>query len=172
MFEQISEDHLDLQKIKLMSLFHSLNQPQISPGPGQGAESAEAFTMVCELKPNQMAVYVGLFFPKMDRRILYRSPIFNPEALSTQIADAESFTTQMGFLMTNLNFGMASDEEKADLTRMNPFFYRETQLYYESLSVSEIEAKKSASETVARKDLEADLHQLFFQQYVTLVSML
>jgi len=172
MFEQLTEENIDIKKMNLVHLYQSLNQPQISPGPGLSPQQAEAYMMVLMLTNRKMAIYVGLFFAQSNKRVLYMEGPFSNEALEAHMTEAESFTSEMGFLMTNLNFQSASPEEREEIIRTNPFFYRDVDLYYQSLSISEIEVKRSLGETTARKDAEADLHQIFLQQYVTILSML
>lgn len=172
MFDQITDDFIDLKRSQLIFLFHSLNQPQISPGPGLAAQAAEAYTAVLQTLNQQMTIYVGLFFAQTNKRVLYRIGPFQSELLEAQMTEAEAFTSQMGFLMTNLNYNLATADEKQELTRMVPFFYRDIDLYYQSLSISEIEAKRISGDTSAKKDTEADLQKLFFQQYVTMLGML
>lgn len=172
MFEQMNDEFIDMKKLSLIHLYHSLNQPQISPGVGLSPQQAEAYTMVFMTLSRQMMVYVGLFFAQSNKRVLYCQGPFTPEVLESQMVDAESFTSEMGFLMTNLNYQSSSQEEKQEIVRTIPFFYRDVDLYYQSLSISEIEVKRAQGETTARKDAEADVQQQFFQQYVTMISML
>jgi len=172
MFDAIKEDSIDLKKVQLVYLYHSLNQPQISPGAGLSAQQAESYLMVFNNIQKQMLIYVGLYFAQSNKRILYKVGPFNAEDLENQMSEAETFTSQMGFLMTNLHFNSANNEERQEFLRINPFFYPDIDVYYQALSISEIEVKRSHSESTARKDAEADLHQLFFQQYVTILSLL
>lgn len=172
MFDVIKEEFIDLKKLNLVYLYHSLNQPQISPGAGLSAQQAEAYLMIFQTAARQLVMYVGLFFAQSNKRVLYKVGPFNPENLETQMSESEVFTSQMGFLMTNLHFNSATADEKQEFIRTNPFFYADIDLYYQSLSISEIEVKRSQGESTARKEAEADIHQLFFQQYVTILSLL
>jgi len=171
-FEQISQDFIDLKKSNLLYLYHSLNQPQISPGAGLSPEQAECYTFVVQDLRLQLSIFIGLFFPVSQKRVLYKLGPFNAEVLNTEMSETESFSSQMGFLMTNMQFGSASPDEKKEMLRTCPFFYVNVESYYQSLSVSEIEVKRSTAESGARKEADADQQAHFYDQYVTILSML
>ncbi len=172
MFEAISETSIDLKKSNLLHLYHSLNQPQISPGPGLSAQNAEAFGFVIQHTPRSVSIYVGLFFPQAQKRILYRSGPVKMEAVESEMAEMEAFTGDMGFLMTNLHLAQCAPDQRHEILRTCPFFYADVELYYQALSISEIEIKRSQGEGLAKKEAEADLQHQFMHQYVSILSML
>jgi hypothetical protein len=78
----------------------------------------------------------------------------------------------MGFLMDNIRLGTLSSEERSEILRKIPFFYKEMTLYQDSLSTREAEAIKVKAETSGQRDAHSEMQKLFFEQYLSLVSML
>ena len=179
MFDLLTDPFVDLKRQNLIHLFQSLNQPQVSPGVGLGAQAAEGYLMVFQIE-KQMSIYVGLYFRESSQRILYYSGLFSPDVLEEKLSSAESFVGEMGFMMDNVHLASATDMERADLIRTVPFFYKDMDLYFKALRTSEIEVKKAKEKSVeigkgegtASRDAQAELQKVFLEQYVTMVSML
>lgn len=172
MFETLENTFIDLKNLNLVHLYQSLNQPHISPAKGKGAQASHAYLMVLQSDPHSMMIYIGLFFPEESHRVLYGAKPFAPEELVGRLAAAESFVAEMGFLMDNTHLSKASAEERAEILRTVPFFYKQLALYYDALSTSEIETKKALQQGHTSRDQQADLQRAFWERYVQLLSML
>lgn len=172
MFEQITRSFVDLNERALVHVYKSLNQAQVSPGPGMTALSATAYIFVFRNSTSESEIRVGLHFTENDQQVVYEMPMFQPELINEKMGEAESFVSEMGFLMDNTHYSSASPDEKKEILRKIPFFYKEIGLYKQSLTDSEIEAKKVKAEVGAQKDSMADQQRIFIEQYVTLLSML
>jgi hypothetical protein len=172
MFDAIEEVSLDPKKYQLVHLFQSLNQPQISPGAGLVAQTANASLMVVKSSAKGMEIFVGLFFPDQDQRVLYHMPVFSSELIEEKLSLGEAFLGQMGFLMDNMHFQSASVPEKKELIRTLPFFYSSIEAYYQALDPNEIEAKKGKTEIQHKKDAVADHQIVFLEHYLAIMSML
>jgi hypothetical protein len=172
MFEIAEKVFIDLHKLALVHVYQSLNQPQVSPGQGLVSQSAQATILVLRNSPTIIEIFVGLFFPDSNNRILYKSGPFQAEIVEEKIAEAEGFVGEMGFLMDNLHYSSSSQPERNEILRRIPFFYKEMDLYFQALSSSEIEVRKTKIEAVAQRDAQIDNHRLFLEKYVQIVSML
>lgn len=172
MFEQVATAYLDLEKKTLVHLYKSLNQAQVSPGPGMVSQPASSFIFVFRNSPNEFEVSVGLHFSESGQRVLYKTPGFAPETVNEKVSEAEGFVGEMGFLMDNIRLGTLSSEERSEILRKIPFFYKEMTLYQDSLSTREAEAIKVKAETSGQRDAHSEMQKLFFEQYLSLVSML
>ncbi len=172
MFDLLKESFIDLGTQTLLHLYHSLNQPQISPGVSKKVQAAEAYMMVLQASSTKATVYIGLYFNDDEQRVLYSSGLFSMDQLEHQISQAESFLGEMGFMMDNLYYSKASSAERTDLIRPVPFFYKDKELYYQALSQSEIEVKRS-SRGAPVVEAVGDSHQRgFWEQYAKMLSML
>lgn len=172
MFDVCNEPFVDLKSSKLIHLYVSLNQPVISAGAGMSAEPAQGYVFACQDSSQRVILYVGLFFPQSDHRILYTLPPVDVGRLQEAISQAESFANEMGFMLDNSRLSSISTADRNDLIRTIPFFYRDLPLYYAALTDSEIEFKKSKVETSQARDAQVDAQRLFIDRYVELVSML
>jgi len=172
MFKEAPYSSIDLKKRNLAHLYVSLNQPQISPHTGGSPESASGNILVIEERPGEVTVFIGLLFLRTKERLLYTSEAFNSELLADRLSEAETFAHEMGFMMDNTNIATASKERREELIRKTPFFYDDFNQYFQALSESEIQAKKSTLDTTAVRGASGDLQRIFLEQYVKMLSML
>lgn len=172
MFEAQADPFIDLKKNQILSLYQSLNQPQISPQPGGAAEPATCYFIISEITGERLYLYVGLHFFSSGYRVLYRTPAFLPEEIPEKLAHAEAFAGEMGFMMDDLHYSAANELERTEMLRTIVFFYRDTQTYMQALSSSEKEAKKTSAQTSVTKETRAEQYSYFLEQYVTILSML
>lgn len=171
MFEALDRDFLEAKTDRLVAYYHSLNQPRISPPSGGAAGPASAHTMVFQ-EGGALHVFVGLFFPEANQRVLYRLDSDLAERVPEALAACEAFTGEMGFLMTNTKFRDVAPEQRAEFVRTNPFFYQDLNHFFQALSATEIEVKRQKAELSAARDVEAEFQQTFVQAYVRLIAML
>ncbi|MDB5038908.1 MAG: hypothetical protein JWQ35_2436 [Bacteriovoracaceae bacterium] len=171
MFEQISEVFIHTPKYKILHLYHSLNEPLISPADGLPVQTATATLLVMQDLQKSIEIFIGLFFPDSGKRILYKAPIFQIELLSDRITQAQAFVEQMGFLMDNKNFDKARPEEKKTLIRTIPFFYEDIELFYKALSATEVNFRQRNTES-ATHEASVDIETVFLEQYLRIASML
>lgn len=172
MFDQLADTFLDLSKKSLLHLYKSLNQAQVSPGPGLVAQPASAFIFVLRKTATDFEVLVGLFFLESRQRVLYQVPPFAAEVVNEKVTEAEGFVGEMGFLMDKVRLSSLTDAEKQEIVRKIPFFYKDTALYQDSLSTSEIQVIKTKAESLGQKDAHTEMQKIFAEQYVALISML
>lgn len=170
--DQVEGTYLDLSKKSLVHLYKSLNQTNVSPGPGQVSQAANAYIFVFRNPSAQFEIAIGLHFADSGQRVLYTVPSFASEAVNDKVLEAEAFVGEMGFLMDNIRLSSLAAEEKSELLRKIPFFYKDMSLYQESLSTSEVEAMKAKVGGMGQKDAHSEMQKLFLDQYVNLVSML
>jgi len=172
MFNLSTSLSVDLKSQPLLQIFHSLNQPQISPEPSMPPEPAEAYFLLCETRGEKLFLYVGLWFEASKHRILYTSSELASEDAAEALVQAEAFAGEMGFLMDDLRFSLASESEKAGILRTVPFFYEDHETYLKALTPEEREAMDTQTLKTATRETKAEKYSHFLEQYVTLLSML
>jgi hypothetical protein len=168
MFEPAAETFVDLKKVTMVHLYHSLNAPSVSMGDGLPPLEAKAHLMVVQPKARFFEIVIGLFFRESGRRVLYKREPFPCEALEPKLSDAQAFVEQMGFIMDNVNFERSSGEDKQNLLRTVPFLYQDIDHYYQALNPTELKYLKAKAENSS----PVDNQKLFLEQYLRIVSML
>lgn len=172
MFDEVTGTFLDLSHKSLMHLYRSLNQAQVSPGVGLTAQVASAYIFVFRNSPKEVEIMVGLHFTESGQRVLYKVPPFAPENTNEKVLDAEAFVGEMGFMMDNVRLSSLGPDERSELLRKIPFFYKDMRLFRESFTESELETQRAKAEATGQKDAQVEMHRLFYEQYITLLSML
>lgn len=172
MFKQIPETFIEFSKQHLVHLYQSLNQPHISPGAGLVAQPATAHLLVFQTSPAEIVIFIGLFFPESQQRVIYRMDAFSPEFLAENLAQAEAFVGEMGFMMDNLRLSSATEAERIETIRLVPFFYQDIELFFKALSTSEIQIRKAKVETAVYREQQADQQRVLLENYVRLLGML
>lgn len=171
-FERLESPFIDPKKLRLIHLYQSLNQPQVSIDSDQAPEPALAHFIMAEAGEEQLYLFIGLFFLNSDERVVFQDGPFSPEDSPEKLAEAEAFAGEMGFMMDDLYFSSASEPERAELQRKVPFFYKNLQAYLDSLSATEQEVKATTTQLSLDKDTTAQKYSYFLEQYVTMLSML
>jgi len=136
------------------------------------AQPALAYLMIFRSGPAQLEIFVGLFFSETCQRVLYYMPSFPSEMIGEKLGQAETFLSQMGFLMDNVHFTSATQEEKNELLRTLPFLYPTIEQYQQALRPEELDAQKIKTEVVMKRDVEEDSQRVFLERYLSIVSML
>lgn len=172
MLSESSRAHVSLESHQIIHLYRSLNEPHISPGPGHSPEAATAH-LAAVLGPEKKAqIFVGLFFPLSKERMVYETEAFLPAKLKEFMEEAESFVTEMGFMLDNTNYSTSKDAEKAEIRRSVPLFYEDMDSYMKSLSKNEIQAQQAQAEGRLTRTESAEFEVNFLEQYVKILSML
>lgn len=170
MFERRSDHFIDIKDKTLLALYQSLNQPQISPEPGVVPEMAQAFFVAIEMEDHATRLFVVLHFLESNNLIVYQTEAFKKEKLSEVLSQAEAFAGEMGFMMDDLHYLDATEDSRREMIRVIPCFYRELQTYQQALRDSDLDFKKTQTESLVTKETQAERSLNFLDQYIRILS--
>lgn len=170
MVELIESQFIRLDDGQLVQAFESLSSVRISSSASSGPELADAYFIVFDQGEDRLRLYIGFLFLESKSRMLYRSQVFSSEESAEVMVQAESFVGEMGFMMDDLHYGQASEEEKREIRERIPLFYEFLEDYEQQISITEkvkaqtglnrIEGLKSSSRGETASFEEAALNLL------------
>lgn len=172
MFYLSDQDFLEIDQSDVLQLYRSLNQPQISSKPTEAPEPASASLIATEAGDKKVHLFIGLFFYKSQKRILYQTQAVESIDLAEMIVQAESFAGEMGFLLDDLRYGSASEAEKREMFRTTPFFYRDLEGFNKALSEDERQSQTLTGQIFSPQETKNKAHQEFIADYLQLLSMI
>jgi len=169
MFVTSEKSFIDPKSCPILQIYQSVNESKISPGDSRPPEFALASFVLVEEDEEKLKLYIGIHFRESKERILYESVAFRPEDSAEILVQAEAFVGGMGFMMDDLRYGIASDEEREDMICGNPFL---------SASISYPTEKKRVKEDLNRTSevfvpsLDQASRKHFAEAYTRLLCML
>lgn len=169
MFVVSEKSFIDPLKCPILQIYQSINESKISPGDSRAPEFAIAGFLLVEEDEEKLKLYVGIYFRESSERILYESAAFKPEESAEILVQAEAFVGGMGFMMDDLRYGIASDEEREDMVSGNPFL--SAALDHSTEKMRRRDDFNRTSE-IALSSLDQASRKNFVEAYTRLLSML